>query len=110
MTLSETVDSTYSDRSAGDKQHQQDHDDIHPVINAINDAYDAAVAGGYAGTKQEWLELIHVDTPSPGETMGCVVHGSSSGTARPSGFAAVTWIGSVEPTNAANDDVWIDTA
>ncbi len=36
-------------------------------------------------------------------------HGGTSGTSRPSGFDSVEWIGTVEPTNAANDDTWIDT-
>jgi hypothetical protein len=42
--------------------------------------------------------------------MGTVVHGATAGTARPSGYAVITWIGSVEPTNAENNDVWIDTS
>ena len=42
--------------------------------------------------------------------MGVVHHGSTAGTARPSGFAAITWIGTVAPTNANTSlDVWIDT-
>lgn len=36
-------------------------------------------------------------------------HGSTAGTARPTGFASVEWIGTVEPTNSTNDDTWIDT-
>lgn len=42
--------------------------------------------------------------------MGTIVHGATAGTARPSGFDVVTWIGSIEPTNATNNDIWIDTA
>jgi len=42
--------------------------------------------------------------------MGTIVHGATAATARPSGFDVVTWIGSVEPTNATNNDIWIDTA
>jgi rRNA maturation endonuclease Nob1 len=37
-----------------------------------------------------------------------VVHGATASTARPTGYASVIWIGSVEPTNATNDDVWFD--
>ena len=40
---------------------------------------------------------------------GTINHGATAGTARPSGFDSVEWIGSVEPTNATNDDTWIDT-
>jgi hypothetical protein len=43
-------------------------------------------------------------------TGATVVHGSTASTARPSGYTAVTWIGSVEPTNATNDDIWVSTA
>lgn len=39
-----------------------------------------------------------------------VVHGSSAGTARPTGATYVEWVGSVEPTNAINNDTWVDTA
>jgi hypothetical protein len=41
--------------------------------------------------------------------MGTVVHGSTAGTARPSGYHVITWIGSVEPTNSINNDIWYDT-
>jgi hypothetical protein len=40
------------------------------------------------------------------ELMGVTVHGSVSGSARPSGFSVVTWIGSVEPVNAIDNDIW----
>lgn len=39
--------------------------------------------------------------------MGVVVHGATAGTARPTGFACITWIGSVQPTNAATNDIWV---
>jgi hypothetical protein len=38
-----------------------------------------------------------------------VEHGSTASTARPSGAAVVYWIGSVEPTNGENQDLWYDT-
>lgn len=41
---------------------------------------------------------------------GVVVHGATASTARPTGYASIEWIGSVEPTNATNDDTWINTA
>lgn len=40
--------------------------------------------------------------------MGTVVHGATASTSRPAGFSVVTWIGSVEPTNATDNDVWYD--
>lgn len=42
-------------------------------------------------------------------TMGQVVHGTVATTPRPSPFSIVTWIGSVEPTNATNNDIWLQT-
>ena len=39
--------------------------------------------------------------------MGTVVHAATASTARPTGFACVTWIGSVQPTNALTNDIWI---
>jgi len=56
------------------------------------------------GTDISWQ-----DVSVSSNTMGTVVHGSTASTARPSGYTVVTWIGSVEPTNATNNDVWIDT-
>lgn len=43
--------------------------------------------------------------------MTYVFHGATAGTARPTGYTHVTWVGSVEPTNANTaNDLWIDTA
>ncbi len=39
--------------------------------------------------------------------MGVAIHGSNTATARPTGFAVVTWIGSVSPTNAIANDIWV---
>lgn len=61
MTLSETVDATYADQDAGDAQHQQDHDVIHNAVNAVDAAY--ASSGGFAASKQAWLEQIGTMTP-----------------------------------------------
>lgn len=57
----------------------------------------------------------YVDTKQAAATIaangaGWVYHGSLAGTSRPSGFAAIIWVGSVEPTNAINNDVWYQTA
>lgn len=39
-----------------------------------------------------------------------VNHGSTASTARPAGAPAVYWIGSVEPANAEDGDLWIGGA
>lgn len=41
--------------------------------------------------------------------LGVCVHGATAGTARPTGFAVVFWIGTVEPSNAVDNDVWMNT-
>lgn len=43
------------------------------------------------------------------DALGVVVHGATAGTARPTNYDVVMWIGSVEPTNAINDDIWQST-
>lgn len=42
-------------------------------------------------------------------TLGVVIHATIASTARPTGYAAVCWIGTIEPTNAINNDFWIDS-
>lgn len=41
---------------------------------------------------------------------GYVNHGATASTVRPSGYASVEWVGSVEPTYAVDGDSWIDTS
>lgn len=50
------------------------------------------------------------DTAVKAGAMGVVNHGAVAGTARPAGYAAIHWLGSVEPTNAVDGDVWTNTA
>jgi len=57
-------------------------------------------AGGHAATK------TYVDTAASG-AMGVVVHGAIASAARPTAYTVVTWIGSVSPTNAATNDIWM---
>lgn len=38
--------------------------------------------------------------------MGVVAHGADANVARPTGYAVVHWIGTVEPVNAAENDLW----
>lgn len=38
--------------------------------------------------------------------MGVVVHLADNSVARPTGFLQVTWIGSVEPLNSLDYDIW----
>lgn len=43
-------------------------------------------------------------------TMGTVIHGATASTARPTGYGAITWIGSVAPLNMATNDLWLDNS
>jgi hypothetical protein len=62
-------------------------------------------------------EVIWVDTDEESSTdidtlllnygMGVIIHGSDASRQRPVQFACVTWIGSVQPTNALTNDVWM---
>ena len=42
------------------------------------------------------------------ENLGYVNHGATAGTARPTGYGAILWVGTVTPTNAVDGDVWVD--
>jgi hypothetical protein len=57
---------------------------------------------------QGYVDAVSTSISNTG--MGRVDHGSTAGTARPSGFYSIQWIGSVEPTNATAVDTWIDTS
>lgn len=53
---------------------------------------------------KEYVDTVSSKLSTNG--MGVVVHGANASTARPVGFAQVTWIGTVEPTNAVTNDIW----
>lgn len=52
---------------------------------------------------------VVTDLSAGGSSMVVVNHGSTAGTTRPAGANAVYWIGSVEPTNMVDGDLWWDT-
>ena len=43
-------------------------------------------------------------------TAGAVIHEADATVARPTGYVVVTWIGSVEPDNMLDNDIWLDTS
>jgi len=64
-----------------------------------------------------WTDLVALAdiTGAPGAdgadgTIATVYHGATAGTDRPDVDGIVTWVGSVEPTNASNNDIWVNTA
>lgn len=59
MPLPENIDDSYPDiGGASRKFHQQHHDVIHPVVNAVEAAYSTAVVGGFVGTVEDWLSSL----------------------------------------------------
>jgi hypothetical protein len=70
-------------------------------LDGIQDGATANTVGTTAGTVAAGDDARIVNS------MRVVSHGTTADTARPAGAAAVYWIGTVEPTNAANNDLWI---
>lgn len=63
----------------------------------------------------EWLTQTRAIAESAGTERaasgkGVVIHGANAATARPTGYASVEWIGSVQPANMANGDTWVVTS
>jgi hypothetical protein len=46
--------------------------------------------------------------PDRTSALGVVVHGSDANMARPTGYAVVVWIGTVEPTQKQTNDIWFN--
>lgn len=66
------------------------------------------VADSGETTGLDWSDVADV---LPSNSLGWVNHGATAGTARPTGaYDYYVWIGSVEPTNAINGDIWINTS
>jgi hypothetical protein len=58
----------------------------------------------------DWaVSLFTTQTEISTNGMGVVVHGSTANTPRPTNFAQITWIGSVDPDNKATNDIWYET-
>jgi hypothetical protein len=70
-------------------------------LDGIQEGATANAVGTTAGTVTAGDDARIVNS------MRVVSHGTTADTARPAGAAAVYWIGTVEPTNAANNDLWI---
>jgi hypothetical protein len=63
-----------------------------------------------ANTKNDANQII-IPNVSPESLMTLIAHGATAGYARPAtGHKYILWVGSVEPTNAVNGDVWLDTS
>lgn len=104
-----TSKSTFSTRFPG-QQVTADHvNQLQTSVRAIEDNLDTNAQGGSA-TVSARIGAVESSKASLTSAKGFVNHGSTAGTARPSGYVSVEWYGSVEPTNAINGDTWINTA
>lgn len=93
---------------------------LNEIADAINDDEDfatnmaAAIALKISTTEKgaasgvATLDAFSKVTASqlPANMMGVVVHGADPNVARPTEFSVVHWIGTVEPVNVAENDLW----
>lgn len=63
---------------------------------------------GAAASSHNHDSTYFTETESDARFMVVVSHGSTAGTARPAGATAVYWLGTVEPENGEEGDLWLD--
>ncbi len=78
-------------------------------ISAANTVHLVPYMGATSNVNLGSQNLTTTGTITGSGLTGVVIHGATAGTARPTGYTNISWIGSVEPTNAINNDVWINT-
>lgn len=92
--------------NSGDAANKQYVDDVF-AEESPNNLYVSTVAPSSPNPDDVWVDtssdLGPVDLSG---SMGVAVHGTNASYARPTGYAAITWIGSVQPTNATANDIW----
>jgi len=86
---------TFSGTSSGTNTGDQDLSGLVVKANNLSDLANTATARSNLGAA------------AAADAVTAVTHGSNASTARPSGVTAVYWIGTVEPVNAVNGDLWI---
>lgn len=96
------------DSTAQTGDHPTTHNNLGDAINKIEAELGILPKGSYASVVARLNDLVTKPTQSA-SGVGFVNHGSTASTARVTGYAFVIWLGAVEPTNAANGDLWIDT-
>jgi hypothetical protein len=90
-----TQSGTFSGTSSGTNTGDQDLSGLAARANNLSDLANTTTARANLGAA------------AAADAVTAVTHGSNASTARPSGVTAVYWIGTVEPVNAVNGDLWI---
>jgi hypothetical protein len=81
-----------------------------PVLAAGEVGLETDTAKIKAGTgTATWNNLPYI-FGSSGAGASTVNHGAVSSAPRPAWYGSVIWIGSVQPVNSVNGDIWIDTS
>ena len=78
---------------------------VSTATNTVTSTVFAGPAGADSEVTQEDVDLLVPRAAG----LTYVEHGATAGTARPSGYGLVVWYGTVEPTNAIDNDFWVDT-
>lgn len=76
---------------------------VHPPTPAQFQPYDAT--GNVVLTTTDVQSALDQADAALAGSLGYVNHGATAGTARPTGYAAVHWVGTVEPSNAVAGDI-----
>jgi hypothetical protein len=81
---------------------------FYTAARAIASALAGFTAGaGTVSDSDSILQALQKVVGNAHSAVTAVTHGSNASTARPSGVTAVYWIGTVEPVNAVNGDLWM---
>lgn len=98
---------------SGDSITQEDLDNaIAALVGTAPELLDTfgEISAALANDNNFATTLTNLIANNKAGSMGVVIHGATAGTARPTGYGAIHWIGSVTPTNAIDNDVWTDTS
>jgi hypothetical protein len=68
-------------------------------------------AVGHGATQEDIDDAVAAnDAEQLASGKGFVFHDATNSVARPTGYASVEWVGSVEPLNSVDNDTWLDTS
>ena len=95
-------------------EHPRIHNETNGVVEQVK--ADVATLSTAVGTASNAATAAQADIDGTqfrlgGNGMGVVQHGGNANVARPAaGLAYFIWVGSVQPSNAVNGDLWMNTA